>query len=171
MSESSVLLQTRLFRVTREILRTEDGREYVREIVRHPGAVTIVPLLDDGRICLIENYRIAVDRVLLELPAGTREPGEPPERTALRELAEETGYRARSIRELATFFMSPGILDETMHVYLATGLTPGGTAHEGGEQITVRPVDWAEAMEMVRDGRIQDAKTVAGLLYYGAFGR
>lgn len=171
MSESPVLLQTRLFRVTREVFRTDDGREHVREIVRHPGAVTIVPVLDDGRVCLIENYRIAVERTLWELPAGTREPNEPPAETAMRELAEETGYRARSIHELTTFLMSPGILDETMHVYLATGLTPGATAHEAGEQITVRPVDWAEAMEMIRDGRIQDAKTVAGLLYYGAFGR
>ncbi len=171
MSESPVLFQARLFRVTREILRTDDGREHVREIVRHPGAVTIVPVLNDGRICLIENYRIAVDRVLLELPAGTREPDEPPAETALRELAEETGYRADSIVDLATFLMSPGILDETMHVYLATGLTPGEMALEAGEQITVRPTKWEEAMEMIRDGRIQDAKTVAGLLYYGAFKR
>lgn len=171
MSESPVLFQARLFHVTREILCTADGREHVREIVRHPGAVAIVPVLDDGRICLIENYRIAVDRVLLELPAGTREPDEPPAETALRELAEETGYRAGSIRELTALLMSPGILDEKIHIYLATALAPGAAALEAGEQITVRPIEWSEAVEMIRDGRIQDAKTVAGLLHYGAFVR
>ncbi|MBN2293191.1 MAG: NUDIX hydrolase, partial [Pirellulales bacterium] len=119
----------------------------------------------------IENYRIAVEQKLLELPAGTCELGEPPAETALRELAEETGYRADSISELATFLMSPGILDERMYVYLATGLAPGEMALEAGEQITVLPVEWDEAMEMIRDGRIQDAKTVAGLLYYGTFKR
>ena len=95
MAEPPVLLQTRLFRVVRETLQTADGKEHIREIVRHPGAVAILPVLDDGRICLIENYRIAVHQTLLELPAGTREPNEDPAETARRELAEENRLPGR----------------------------------------------------------------------------
>ena len=171
MNEPTVLLDARLFRVIREVLRTDDGKEHVREIVRHPGAVAILPVLDDGRICLIDNYRIAVRETLLELPAGTREPDEEPIETARRELAEETGYRAESIRPMAEFFMSPGILDERMHLFLATGLTAGSMNLEGGEQIEPRLTAWSDALEMVRDGRIRDAKTIVGLLYYGTFCR
>ncbi|MBN2022407.1 MAG: NUDIX hydrolase [Pirellulales bacterium] len=171
MSEPPPLFQGRLFRVVREVVRAPDGREHSREIVRHPGAVAILPILDDGRVCLIENYRIAVGQTLLELPAGTREPGEDPLETARRELAEETGYRAGRIEALATFYMSPGILDEQMHLFLATQLAPGPAALEGGEQIHPRPTSWEEAISSVRDGRIQDAKTIVGLLYYAAFRR
>lgn len=171
MTEPVVLLETRLFRVMRESFQDDRGREHRRDIVRHPGAVAIVPVLDDGRICLIENYRTAVHQTLLELPAGTREPGEQPIETARRELAEETGYRADALRPMTEFFMSPGILDERMYLFVATGLRPGKVDLQGGEQITSRLTTWDEAIDMIRNGRIQDAKTIAGLLYYGAFCR
>jgi len=112
---------------------------------------------------------VAVDETLIELPAGTREPNEPPQQTARRELAEETGYRAEQFELLATLTTSPGILDERMYVYLATRLTPGPTDLEAGEQIATRLATWPEALAMVADGRIRDAKTVAGLLYYATF--
>ena len=166
-----VVFEGKIFRVVRQLQVTDDGQPHVREIVRHGGAVAVVPILDDHRVCLIENYRIAVDKALLELPAGMREPDEDPAQTARRELAEETGYRAGDIKLLATFHTSPGILDEQMHLYVATDLDPGPTALEGGEQIRPRPTHWPEAMEMVRDGRIQDAKTLVGLLYYHQFCR
>jgi len=169
MNEPETLLQTRLFRVVQETYRTEDGRKHVHQIVRHPGAVAMVPVLGDGRICLIENYRLSVRQKLLELPAGTREPDEDPAETARRELVEETGYRAGRIEPIARFFMSPGILNEQMHLFLATELTPGQQDLQGGEQITPRPTTWNEAVRMMQEGQIRDAKTLVGLFYYGMF--
>jgi ADP-ribose pyrophosphatase len=125
----------------------------------------IVPLLDDGRVCLIRNWRIAVNETLIELPAGTLEPPEPPEKTAERELIEETGYRAKSIQFLHAFYLSPGILDEKMHLYLATGLTAGETAREEGEEIENWLVPLDEAVQMVFRGEIKDAKSIVGLLW------
>jgi ADP-ribose pyrophosphatase len=163
--ESQLLLQTSNFRVVRETQTTPAGKTKTREIVRHPGACVIVPLLEGGRVCLIRNYRIAVGQTLIELPAGTLEPPEPPEVTAERELIEETGYRAAKFELLHTFFLSPGILDEKMHLYLATGLTAGESAREEGEEIENLPVPWDEAIAMVFSGQIQDAKTIVGLLW------
>ena len=171
MKEPEVLFEGRRFRVERTVQVTPDGAEHVREVVRHPGAVTILPLLDDGRVCFVRNYRVAVDRTLVELPAGVVEPGEDPAETARRELAEETGFRAQTIELLAVFYMSPGILDERMYLYLATSLQPGATALEPGEEIQPLVTTWEEALEMAQDGRIQDAKTLTGLLYYEAYGR
>jgi ADP-ribose pyrophosphatase len=169
MNEPETLLETPRFRVVRESYLGDDAQFHTREIVRHPGAVVLLPVLDDGRICLIENFRISVGQTLLELPAGTREPDEEPIETARRELAEETGYRAERIEPVNTFFMSPGILDEQMHLFLATRLTPGRQNLEGGEQITPRLVTWEEAIRLIRDRTIQDAKTLVGLLYYEVF--
>ena len=168
MSNPKILFEGRRFRVEQAVQVTPDGVEHVREVVRHPGAVVILPLLDDGRLCLIRNYRVAVDQTLLELPAGTLEPGEDPAETAVRELAEETGYRAGHIEHLLTFCMSPGILDEQMHLYLARQLQPGPMALEAGEDIQPMLCTWDESLEMVRRGEIRDAKTLVGLLYYRA---
>jgi ADP-ribose pyrophosphatase len=160
------LLVARRFRVVRRAETGRDGREHSREIVVHPGAVTILPLLDDGRVCLIKNRRIAVGQTLIELPAGTLEPGEDPAVTAARELIEETGYRAERVEKLCESFMSPGILNERMHVYVARGLTPGETALEAGEQIDPLVVDWSEAVRMATDGTIADAKSLVAILLY-----
>jgi ADP-ribose pyrophosphatase len=160
------LLVTRRFRVVRRVETMPDGSRHVREIVDHPGAVAIIPILDDGRVCLIHNYRVAVGRTLVELPAGTLEKGEDPAATAVRELSEETGYRAASIEKLLEFVMSPGILNERMYLFLARGLQAGPTALESGENIQTLVVDWTEAMRMVFDGKIEDAKTLVGLLYF-----
>ncbi len=174
--ESEPLFEGARFRVVRAVEATRDGAEHVREIVRHPGAVTILPWLDDsaqdgGRVCFVRNYRVAVDKTLIELPAGTLEPGEDPAVAARRELAEETGYRAGQLEWLATFYMSPGILDEKMHLYLATSLEPGPMALDPGEEIETFLVGWDEALRMARDGRIEDAKTLAGLLHFETFRR
>ena len=166
MSEKpEILLTTAKFRVVRETIPAPSGKTKTREIVRHPGACVIVPVLDDGRVCLIRNWRVAVNQTLIELPAGTLEPPEPPEKTAERELIEETGYRAKNIEFLHAFFLSPGILDEKMYLYLATGLTAGQTAREEGEEIENYLVAWDEAMAMIFRGEIQDAKTIVGLMW------
>lgn len=160
-----MLLESAKFRVVRETVTTGAGKTKTRDIVRHPGACVILPLLDDGRVCLIRNWRIAVATTLIELPAGTLEPPEPPHETAERELIEETGYRAKKIEFLHAFFLSPGILDEKMHLYLATGLTAGQPAREEGEEIENWLVSWDDALAMIFRGEIQDAKTIVGLLW------
>jgi ADP-ribose pyrophosphatase len=165
-SHTEELLVTRRFRVIRHSEQGPDGKTHVKETVQHPGAVTILPLLAGDRVCLIRNWRVAVGRTLVELPAGTLEPDEDPAVTAGRELIEETGYRAARIEKLCEFFMSPGILNERMHLYLARELTAGPSALEPGEQIEPMVVDWDEALRMACDGTIQDAKTLVGLFYY-----
>jgi ADP-ribose pyrophosphatase len=166
MTDTEILLQTPRFRVVRQSYRTPDGARHVRDTVQHPGAVAIVPMVDDDHVCLIRNYRRAAEEALIELPAGTLEPDEAPLQTAQRELEEETGYRARSMRLLHAFYTSPGILDERMHLYVATGLEPGKTCLDAGEQIENLVVGWDEALAMLQQGRIRDAKTLVGLLYW-----
>ncbi len=160
------LLRASRFCVVRHTEMGRDGQPHTREIVHHPGSVAILPILDDGRICLIRNYRVAVGKTLIEVPAGTLEPGEDPAETAHRELIEETGYRARSIEKLREFSMSPGILNERMHLYLALGLAEGPTAREAGERIENLVVAWEEALRMADDGTIEDAKTLVALFDY-----
>ncbi len=138
----------------------------VRHTVEHPGAVAIIPLLEDDQVCLIRNERIAVGKTLIELPAGTLEPAEPPCKTAERELREETGYSAGHWHELSGFFMSPGILNERMHLFVARDLTPGPPAREADESIDNLVVSWDEAIAMVLRGEIEDAKSLAGILLW-----
>jgi ADP-ribose pyrophosphatase len=164
----SVLLTTPRFRVESVSRVSPDGTVRQREVVRHPGAVAILPLVDDRHVCLIRNFRPAVGRTLIELPAGTLEPGEDPAQTALRELQEETGYQAGHLSLLSSFFLSPGILDERMHLFVATKLIPGTPRREPGEEIENLVVPWEEAIAMVHAGRIEDAKTLLGLLLYQA---
>ncbi len=163
------LLVTPRFSVERREYAGTDNRPVVRDIVVHPGAVVILPILAPGRIVLIRNYRHAAEATLWELPAGTREPGEPAIETASRELIEETGYRAGSMEPMTVFFTSPGILSERMHAFRAADLTPGDQSLEHGEQIDVEVVDEDRVREMISDGTIQDGKTLAvlGLYFLG----
>ncbi len=154
------------FEVVRKAVSATEQALPAREWIRHPGAVTILPLLDGDRICLILNKRAAVGMTLVELPAGTREPGESSEATAERELREETGFVAGRLRRIHAFYTSPGIMDERMELFEATDLTPGAQALDEGEQIETTVVPLATALEMALDGRIQDAKTMVGLLVY-----
>lgn len=160
------LLVARRFRVVRHRQRLANGQEVVRDIVHHPGSVVILPLVEPDRVALIRNERVAVGRPLVELPAGTLEPHEDPAETARRELTEETGYRAERVERLGEWFMSPGILNERMYAFVASGLTPGPTALEAGEEIELLVVTWPQALGMIRSGEIADAKTIAALLMY-----
>ncbi len=160
------LLTAKRFSVERVTQKFKDGQSFTREVVRHRGAVVILPVLEDGRLCLIRNYRVAVDRELLELPAGTLELGEPPIETARRELIEETGYVAAEMAPLLEFYMSPGILDERMFAFVATGLVAGPPAREAGEQIENHLVSPSELDDLLADGHIQDSKSLSAILYY-----
>jgi ADP-ribose pyrophosphatase len=161
-----IVLETPRFRVVRLRRRFPDGTWHAREAVVHPGAAVILPLVDDDHICLIKNDRIAVSEELIELPAGTIDPSEEPFDTARRELFEETGYRAGALEKLHEYWVSPGILNERMHFFVARDLTAGTAQPERGEQIKTLIVSWSDALAMVDDQRIRDAKTIVGLLFY-----
>jgi ADP-ribose pyrophosphatase len=151
------------FDLERLRLRAEDGSEVVREIVRHPGAVVIVPIDDDGRVVMIRNERPAVGGAVWELPAGTLETGEPAQATAARELEEETGYRAERVEKLGEFYTTPGLTDELMRAYVATGLEFVGQKLEAGERIEAEAVPLERVWEMVDSGELMDAKSICAL--------
>ena len=143
-----------------------DGTRILRNIVRHPGAVVILPLVDINRVCMIRTYRVASDRWHLELPAGTLDKSLSPLDTAHMELQEETGYRAGLLTHIHTFAMSPGILDEKMHFFVAEELSLGDAARESGEQMENTVLTWSELDQLLRDKKIIDAKSIACLLWY-----
>jgi ADP-ribose pyrophosphatase len=164
--ESEVVLRGSRFNVERRQVPKRGGGTETREMVVHPGSVLILPLLDDGRIVLIQNTRFTVNRALWELPAGTRDPDEPVAVCAARELEEETGYRARELRELLAFYPAPGISDEHMFAFIAQGLEPTRQQLDSTEQIEVHPRPLAHVLRMIQSGEIEDAKTIATLLFW-----
>ncbi len=141
-----------------------DGTIAEREVVLHRGAVALVPMVDADHVCLVRNRRYAVEQTLLEVPAGTIDPNEDPDRTAERELQEETGYVAGRIRRIRDWYVSPGVMNERMYLYLCEDLLPGPTRPEADEDLESVVVAWDEAMAMTRDGRIEDAKTLLSLM-------
>ncbi len=147
-------------------LRMADGCVVQRDFIHYKGAAVVLPVLDDGSIVLIRNYRFAVDEHLWELPAGILEDDEEPELCAARELKEETGYAAGSIEKLGEFYPGPGTNDELMYSYLATNLVDGEQNLETYEQITVEVFPEAKIRRMVADGTIHDGKTIATLALY-----
>lgn len=140
------------------------GTTHQRQFVRHPGAVVVVPVLDDGRLILIRNHRAAVNQWLIELPAGTLGPGEDPTRCAGRELIEETGYEAGELKPLGQFYTSPGLSDELMRVVGARGLRNVGQKLEEDECIEVMPTAISTALELIAKGHLIDGKTIAALM-------
>lgn len=167
MSENDrTLLETKRFTVVEKSVVRPDGQAASVQFVRHPGSVAILPILSDGRVCLIHSRRLTVNETLIEVPAGTREPDESPMETARRELAEETGYRAATFDELAAYFPSPGILSERMWIFVARGLIEGQHAREANEEIENFIVTWDEALHMIDSGEIHDGKTIAAILLW-----
>ncbi len=160
------LLQAWLFRVDRFHLRDPNGRPFDRFVIRHPGAVTVVPMHDDGTVTLVRQYRAAVDALVLEIPAGTRDKaGESPEVTARRELAEEAGLEASRWELLVGAWNTPGISDQLTLIYLATGLTPCPARPDGVEEgyLTVETIHLDDLDDLVARGDIKDETTMLGL--------
>ncbi|MFI5248508.1 MAG: NUDIX hydrolase [Gemmatimonadales bacterium] len=155
-------------------VRYPDGSTGELEIIRHPGASAIVPFLtdplgEDPQILLLRQYRYAAGGYLYEVPAGRLEPGETPLECARRELREETGCTAERIDPLMSLYTTPGFTDELIHLFLATGLTRGATAHEADEFVEVETLTLSRALEMVEHGEIRDSKTVVTLLFAAGF--
>lgn len=169
--KSEILCKGRVFTVRRDRIIEPSGLQATRDVVAHPGSVVIIPVLADGRIVLIRQFRYAAGQNLWELVAGHKEPGENPDRAAHRELMEETGYAAKRVRKLFEIFPSPGLLGERMDIYLAEGLTKGRANPEDDEKISQKIVTLTEAERWIREAKICDAKTIAGLLYYSRFVR
>ena len=166
-----VVYQSKRFQIVQFEENKKGSPVRLREVIEHPGSVVIIPLIEGDRICLIANRRPAVGATLLELPAGTLDRPEELEQAARRELSEETGYSAVTVRPIGSYWMSPGILCERMHVFVAEGLSAGPQALEPGEDITLNVVSWSDAIAMCLDGRIEDAKTIASLLMFDAIRR
>lgn len=161
----------KLLKVYRDDVRLPDGSHGQREYIRHPGAVAIVPLFDDGSILLERQFRYPHHREFIEVPAGKLEPNEPHLETARRELLEETGYTAREWKRLATIHTAIAYTNEAIDLFVARKLQKAGSAQlDAGEFVETLVVAFDEAIAMVKDGRITDAKTVAALLWVKAWG-
>ncbi len=144
-------------------------KSFKRQVVDHPGAVVILPILDSSHLLMIKNVRQSVCQTLLELPAGTLEPHEDPLTCAKRELEEETGYRANSTLPLFQFYASPGFCNEILYVFLAKELTFHKQSLDETEEIEVEKISLSNALNLIRTGQIKDAKTICTLLYYSQF--
>jgi ADP-ribose pyrophosphatase len=158
----------KIFKVDVEDVRLPSGRTSKREIVRHPGAVALMVVDPDGKLLLVRQYRRAADRILLEVPAGTREAGDDAETCAIRETQEETGYLPGKVERLGGFYSAPGFCTEYLECYLCTDLRPGDLQAEEDEDLQLERLSLDDAWSAAAAGTITDAKTLAGLLLYAA---
>ena len=164
----------RIISLDTDTVRFPDGSVGEMDMIRHPGASAIVPFLTEPtstnpELLLLNQYRYAADQYLYEIPAGRLDAGEAPEHCAARELREETGCRARRIEFLFTMFTTPGFTDERIHLFMATGLERGETAHEADEFMTLEPVSMSRALQLIEEGEIKDAKTALGIMFAARF--
>ena len=157
-----------------DTVRFPDGSVGEMDMIRHPGASAIVPFVNDGagedsQLLLIRQYRYAAGQYLYEIPAGRLDPGEDPADCARRELREETGCTALSMDPLFTMYTTPGFTDERIHLFMATGLERGNTAHEADEFMTIETVTLSDALRLIHEGEIKDAKTALAILFAARF--
>ncbi|MDF1507497.1 NUDIX hydrolase [Robertmurraya sp. DFI.2.37] len=157
----------RIIRLQVDEVELPNGNTSTREIVKHPGAVAVIPITSDNKIVMVEQYRKPMEKVLVEIPAGKLEKGEDPAYTAARELEEETGYESQSLEWLISFYTSPGFADEIVHLYVAKGLTKKENAAslDEDEFVNVLEVTLEEAIEFVKEQRVYDAKTAYAIQY------
>jgi ADP-ribose pyrophosphatase len=167
--KSDTMYQGKAFDVRRDRLQLPDGKMTYLDVVIHPGAVTLVPVDSQGRILFVRQHRHAVGKMLLELPAGTLDPGEEPEFCAYREVREETGMSAANLKKIGEFYLVPGYSTEYMYIYLATDLHPDPLPGDEDEFITVEPIKVGEVVDLISRGEIQDAKSLAALFLAQSF--
>ena len=167
--ENKILYKGPVFAVRRDRVVEPGGAVATRDIVVHRGSVVVLPVLERGRILLIRQFRHAAGQFLWELVAGRIEPGERPLAAARRELAEETGYAAGRFKKLLDVFPAPGFLTERMLIYAAEGLKPGVACPESDERIVCQPFSVREVESVIRRGKLRDAKSIAGILFYLRF--
>jgi ADP-ribose diphosphatase len=164
-----VMYEGRVFGVRHDHVIEPNGVEAMRDVVTHPGSVVVLPVFANRSILLIRQFRYATGMFLWELVAGRKDPGETFLRAAHRELAEETGYTAKRMRKLMDVFPTPGFVTERMVIFLAAGLKEGNARPEEDEKIEQRVFTLSRAEQWIRAGKIRDAKSVAGILYYARF--
>jgi len=167
--KSEIIYEGNAFGVRRDEIIEPTGVHTVRDVVTHPGSVVVLPVLPDGRIVMVRQYRYATKQYLWELVAGRMERGEDPKKGAQRELLEETGYRARKLSVFLDLFPTPGFLEERMYLLLAQGLTAGVAEPEEDEKLLVAAYTRRQLEQMMRAGTLRDAKSIAGLLFYFSF--
>ncbi|MBR0596863.1 NUDIX domain-containing protein [Sinanaerobacter chloroacetimidivorans] len=161
---SERIYEGRILNVRRDKVTVKDNQTSYREIIEHNGGVALAAVTDDGKMVMVKQFRKAAEKAVLEVPAGKIEAGEDHRLTAERELKEETGYSAREIRFLTSFYSSIGYSTEVIYLYLASGLTPGETDFDDNESIDILEYDRSELKQMVLSGEIEDAKTIAAIL-------
>jgi len=161
---SETLLQGRAFKIRRDYLKTPNGLETQLEIIEHGGSVVLIPIDNDGNLLFVRQYRHAVGKDLLELPAGTRDKDEPFEECAAREIREETGMQAGKLQKVGEFYLAPGYSSEFMVVFLATGLKDNPLDADDDEFLEVEKIPLKQAIQMAERGDIPDAKSLAALL-------
>ena len=166
---SRTIYEGAIFGIRRDEVIEPSGVRATREVITHPGSVVVLPVLPDGRFLLIRQYRHATRQYLWELVAGRIDGGESPRKAAARELIEETGYRAKRFRMFLDVFPTPGFLEERMFILLAEGLTAGVAEPEEDEKIISRAYSRKQLEVMIRSGKLRDAKSIAGILYYFRF--
>jgi ADP-ribose pyrophosphatase len=167
--KSEVVWQGKVFGVKRDEVVEPNGIHATREVISHPGSVVILPVLPDGKIVMVRQYRHAARQYLWELVAGRMDEGETVKAGAARELREETGYRAKRWTEFLEVFPTPGFLEERMHILLAEGLQAGKAEPEADEKLISHAYGTDELKKMMKTGSLRDAKSIAGILYYLTF--
>jgi ADP-ribose pyrophosphatase len=167
--KSTVVYEGPIFGVRRDEVVEPGGLQTTRELITHPGSVVVLPVLADGRILMIQQYRHAARQYMWELVAGRIDGGETPKQAGVRELMEETGYRAKKLVVFLNVFPTPGFLEERMYILLATGLTAGEAQPEFDEKILSHPYKVNDLKKMMERGELIDAKSIAGILYYLTF--
>lgn len=167
--KSEMIYEGKVFGVRQDEVEEPNGVRAARVVITHPGSVVVLPVLKDGRILMIEQYRHATRQYLWELVAGRIDGGESVKKAAARELKEETGYSAKRFTEFLDVWPTPGFLEERMHILLAEGLTEGEATPEEDEKIISRAFTVKELKQMMKSGKLRDGKSIAGILYYLTF--